>query len=218
MAATIRLYGYWRSAATYRVRIALALKGLAFEEVPVDLMAEAQFAGEVAMHNPANAVPIVIDGGPALTQSLAIIEYLEERYPDPPLYPRDAHARAAVRAFALISIADAHPLQVPRVRRRLAGQLGASEADINAWSQHWYELALEAMEERLGARSRHTAFCFGETPGVADIALAAHLAGARALGMTLARYPHVAAVHERCTALEAFVRHAPEALKPAGLA
>lgn len=218
MAATIRLYGFWRSAATYRVRIALALKGLAFEEVPVDLLADAQFAGEVAFHNPANAVPILIDGGPALTQSLAIIEYLEERYPDPPLYPRDRYARAAARAFALISIADAHPLQVPRVRRRLASQLGAGDGDIQAWSTHWYELALDCMEERLGARERQTLFCFGDAPGIADIALAAHLAGARALGMTLARFPHVAAVHERCAALDAFARHAPEALKPAGTA
>jgi maleylacetoacetate isomerase len=214
----IRLYGYWRSAATYRVRIALALKGLTFEEEAVDLMADAQFAGEVAMHNPANAVPVLIDGGPALTQSLAIIEYLEERYPDPPLYPREPSARAAARAFALISIADAHPLQVPRVRRRLVSQFGASEGDIVGWSKHWYELALEAMEERLGARARQTRFCFADAPGIGDIALAAHLAGARGLGITPERYPHVAAIHSRCAALEAFSRLAPEALKPAGMA
>lgn len=218
MAGTLKLYGYWRSAATYRVRIALALKGLAFEEVPVDLMADAQFAGEVAIHNPAHAVPILVDGGPPLTQSLAIIEYLEERYPDPPLYPDEPSARAAARAFALIAIADAHPLQVPRVRRRLASQLGAGDGDIQAWSTHWYELALDCMEERLGARQRQTPFCFGESPGIADIALAGHLAGTRALGMTLERYPHVASVHQRCAALDAFSRHAPEALKPAGMA
>ena len=138
-ATTIKLYGYWRSAATYRVRIALALKGLAWTETAVDVAAGEQFTREFAARNPQHAVPVLLDGGTPLTQSLAIIEYLEERYPEPPLLPKALPERAAVRAFALISIADAHPLQVPRVRRYLMRELAASEAATRAWARHWFE-------------------------------------------------------------------------------
>ena len=213
-ATTIKLYGYWRSAATYRVRIALALKGLAWTETAVDVAAGEQFTREFAARNPQHAVPVLLDGGTPLTQSLAIIEYLEERYPEPPLLPKALPERAAVRAFALISIADAHPLQVPRVRRYLMRELAASEAATRAWARHWFEEAFAAMQAQLVARERDSAFCFGDTPGLADIALAAHAAGAATVDVAVEDYPRLAAILERCQQLDAFALNSPQALAP----
>ncbi len=177
----LELYGYWRSQAAYRVRIAMSLKGLEWREHLVDLLKGEQFAGAVAEHNPHHAVPVLIDGsasgrpgaGPdaprILTQSLAIIDYLDDLHPNPPLLPVDAYERAKVRAFSLIAIADSHPLVVPRVRKRLAEQLKASPADVTAWNNHWQTLASAAMEKTLAERTRQTPFCFGDEPGLADM-------------------------------------------------
>ena len=212
----IKLFGYWRSQATYRVRIALALKGLEWEETPVDVLSNAQYAGEIAQHNPQHAVPVLIDNGRPLTQSLAIIEYLEERYPRPHLLPEDPYMRAQVRSFALISVADSHPFQVPRVGTYLATQLSASEADIKSWAQYWQTQALQAMEARLAQRQHATPYCFSDTPALADICLAAQVSSAMLLDTPTETYTAVHAVYTRCLKLDAFAAHSPQALKPDG--
>lgn len=208
-----QLYGYWRSQAAYRVRIALSLKGQEWQEDFVDLQKGEQFAGPVAQHNPNNTVPVLIDGPRVLTQSFAILEYLEECYPEPPLLPAEPYARARARGFALICVADGHPIVVPRARKRLAQQFGASENDIKSWVQHWQTLALQAMESELDARDAPSPFCYGETPGFADIGLAAHVAGAENSDTPLEGFPRVMAINQRCHELEAFSETAPQVIR-----
>ena len=208
-----KLYGFWRSLATYRVRIALSLKGQSFDETLVDLLAGEQFGGDVAKYNPHHTVPVLIDGATALTQSFAILEYLEERFPEPPLLPADPLARAEARALALTTVADAHPLTVPRVRKRLAEQFGAGDADIQSWAQHWQHSALTAIETRLAARAVQHPFCCGPAPGIADICIASHLAGSALFGTPLDAFPITTAIHARCQALEAFSQTAPTVIR-----
>lgn len=208
-----QLYGYWRSQAAYRVRIALSLKGKTWNEELVDLLKGEQFAGAVAKHNPHHTVPVLIDGPLVLTQSLAIMEYLEERYPQPPLLPGDLYLRARVRAFSLIAVADCHSLVVPRARKRLAEQLRASPEDVSAWINHWQTLALEAMERTLREREVQSSFCFGAEPGLADICLAAHVAGCQNSATPTDGFPVITAINQRCHELEAFSTTAPLVIK-----
>lgn len=215
MTGIIEIYGYWRSVATYRVRVALALKGLGWVEHPVDLLAGDQFGRDFAGLNPQSVVPVLVVDGHALTQSLAIIEYLEERYPTPALLPGDRFLRAEVRSFAMIAIADAHPLQVPRVRKSLAGEFGAEAAGIAKWCGHWQSLALRSMEKRIASYREMGGFCFGAEPTLADIALCGQVFTAQGLGIGCSEFPVVDAVFRRCQALEAFSKHSPEALNPA---
>lgn len=217
MTASIELYGFWRSVATYRVRVALALKGLAWVEHPVDLLAGEQFAATFSGLNPQSVVPVLVVDGRPLTQSMAIIEYLDERYPSPPLLPADPLSRAEVRSFAMIAVSDAHPLQVPRVRNSLATELGASPAAITRWCSRWQLLALQSMEMRLANQAKTDSFCFGHTPTVADIALCGQVFTSEALGLSLADYPRLASIFQNCKAIEAFSRHSPQALQPASL-
>src|SRR4051794_24832875 len=146
----IRMYGFWRSAAAFRVRIALNLKGLAYQETMVDIDVGDQYTAEYKAINPQSAVPSVfVDDGPPLTQSLAIMEYLEETHPEPALLPKDARGRARVRSLALLFAADHHPLIVPRVRRYLADQFKLDEAQRQAWIRHWFREGLAQAETRL---------------------------------------------------------------------
>ncbi len=195
----------------------MALKGLDWEETSVDLLAGEQFQGDIAAHNPQHAVPVLIDGGPPLTQSLAIIEYLEECYPRPALFPQDPYARAAARSFALTTIADAHPFTVPRVRKHLATRFGADDTEMKSWIRHWQEQALQAMEERLATRQLDASFCFGDQPGIADIGLASHVSSAMMNDTPIDEYANVTAIYQRCLGLEAFASHSPQALKPDGI-
>jgi maleylacetoacetate isomerase len=191
------------------VRIALSLKGKAWQEELVDLLKGEQFAGGVAQHNPHHAVPVLIDGPRVLTQSFAILEYLEECYPEPPLLPADPYMRARVRAFALLPVSDCHAMVVPRARKRLVEQLGASEQDVNDWINHWQTLVLEALEAQLAARETASPYCFGTAPGLADICLAAHVAGCQNAGTPVDRFERVMDINQRCHTLEAFSSTAP---------
>jgi maleylacetoacetate isomerase len=211
-----QLYGYWRSQAAYRVRIAMALKGQEWKEELVDLLKGEQFSGAVAKHNPHHTVPVLIDGPTVLTQSLAIIEYLNEIYPSPPLLPADPLTRARVRALSLIAVADCHSLVVPRARKRLTEQFKATPADITAWSNYWQTLALTAMERALNEREKQTPFCFGNTPGLADICLAGHVAGCQNSETPFEGFPRVVEINNRCHQLPAFRDNHPWVIRDQG--
>jgi maleylacetoacetate isomerase len=216
-AQPLQLFGFWRSLATYRVRIGLRLKGIAWTEEIVDLLAGEQYRDSFAARNPQQRLPVLVLGdGRMLAQSLAILEYLDEARPEPPLWPEDRYRRACARQFALISIADSHPLIVPRIRHHLARTFNADEAAIEAWGRHWMDQGLSAMEALLARPERSQgAFCYGDRPGIADIALASHCAGAGYFDCPLDPYPAVRAILERCMALPAFSETHPLAVKPA---
>jgi len=213
MKTSVELFGFWRSLASYRVRIALALKGVVVNETSVNLLEGEQFKGEVARLNPQNSLPVVLHEDTSLTQSLAILEYLEECFPSPPLLPTNPIDRAVVRSFALITIADAHPLIVPRARKRLVTQFNASDEAVDAWAQHWLRLGLEAMETRLQERQRSTRFCFTDSPSIADIGLASHVAGASFFGVDMNKFLAINATMTQINELDEFISTAPLKMK-----
>ncbi|MBW4091704.1 MAG: maleylacetoacetate isomerase [Proteobacteria bacterium] len=206
----MKMYGFWRSAAAFRVRIALNLKRLAFEEEMIDLDAGEQNLPAYRAVNPQEVVPsVIIDGAPPMYESLAIIEYLDEIYRDPPLLPADARGRARVRALSLIWAADHHPLIVPRVRRYLAETLGVDEPGRTAWIRHWFAEGLRIGEARMAADAETGSFCHGDTPTMADLCLMSQAMGARGFGIDLAAYPTVARIVDACLAQDAFARALP---------
>jgi maleylacetoacetate isomerase len=206
----IQLYGFWRSSAAFRVRAALNLKGLAYTETMVDIDAGAQFDPAYLALNPQGAVPcLVIAGGPPIIQSLAILEYLEELYPQPALLPPDALGRARVRSLALVFAADHHPLLVPRVRRHLAEALGADEAQQAAWSAHWVRQSLVQGEARLAGDPATGRFCHGDTPTFADLCMLSQVMSARLLKMDTTDLPTVNRVADAAFADEAIARAHP---------
>lgn len=205
------LYDYFRSSASYRVRIALNLKGLAYDSVPVSLLDNAQRAPEYLSKNPQGLVPALLDGEQLLTQSLAICEYLEETYPQPALLPNDAIGRARVRALALSIACDIHPLNNLRVLRRLEAQFTADQAGKDAWYQHWIQSGFEAFEQQI--QSTHGHYCFGDTVTLADLALVPQVYNARRFNCDLSAYPTMLAIEQRCLALDAFARATPEAVQ-----
>ena len=188
------LHGYWLSLATYRVRTALKLKGIAFEERMHDLFGGHQDLPTFRTLNPAGAVPALEGGTPEpLTQSLAILEWLEETHTTRPLLPPDAAGRARVRAMFLLAAADTHPLAVPRVQKRLAAQFDADAAAIREWAAHWYREGLSAYEALLPEGATR---CYNETLSLADLALASHLIGAERFGVDMSAFARVAMVGE----------------------
>lgn len=214
MSDQLKLYGFWRSLAAFRVRVALALKGLDFSEDMVDLMEGEQHSDQFKSLNPQARLPVLVADGEALAQSLAILEYLEETHPDPSLLPQAPIARAKARAFALINIADTHPLVIPAARKRLADQFGADEDAVSAWAQYFHELGLGQMEALLeDHRARGWRFAFGDQPSVADIALASHVAGSNFFGASLDAAPTVQKIFAACMELGAFSENAPMAVK-----
>jgi maleylpyruvate isomerase len=202
------LRGYWRSSAAYRVRIALNLKGLTARHLPVNLLKGEQ--REAAHHaiNPAGLVPVFEEGSFRLSQSLAIIEYLDETHPEPPFLPGDARRRAEIRALALDVVADIHPIGNARVLARLAELYGADAGARAAWNRHWIGLGFTAIEARLAASARRLAF--GDAPTLADICLVPQVYNARRFGLDLAPYPIITAIDAYATALPAFAAAAPE--------
>ena len=200
----MKLYTYYRSQASFRVRIALNLKGVAREDSFLHLEKGDQFAPAYRAINPQMVVPTLIDGDVKLFQSLAILEYLEERYPEPPLLPADPVARAWVRGIALINAADSHPLIVPRVRHYVTDVLKVSDKQRLAWIRHWLGAGLEAIEALLAEHSSSGVFCHGDGPTIADICLVTQVTPAKTFNLPLDPYPGVMRIYENCMAIRAF--------------
>jgi maleylacetoacetate isomerase len=206
----MKLYTYWRSLATFRVRIALNLKGLSYEPVYVDLDAGDQKRPEFKSVNPQMVIPALVeDDGNILFQSLAILEYLNETHPEPPLLPADPRARARVRALALIAVADSHPLIVPRVRNHLAATLNVDEDGRLAWVRHWFTAGLEAYEGHLARDPATGTYAHGEQVTMADICLVSHAIGHQVFKGTLEAYPTVKRIVETCMRDERFAKAQP---------
>ena len=206
----MKLYDYFRSSAAYRVRIALNLKRLSPARAFVHLRRGAQRADEYLELNPQGLVPsLITDGGDVLTQSLAIIEWLDETHPAPPLLPSDASGRARVRSLALAIACDIHPLNNLRVLNYLTGTLGATDEQKNGWYRYWCDVGLEALETRLARDAATGAFCHGASPTLADICLVPQLANARRVSLDLAPYPTLLRIEDACLALPAFAGAAP---------
>jgi maleylacetoacetate isomerase len=205
---SIQVYGFWRSIASFRVRVALRLKGLPFEETSIDILSGEQFKPDYAAVNAERVVPTFIHNGHSIFQSLAIIEYLDDIQPKPRLIPEDAKERAYARSLALMTIADAHPLVVPRVRNHLAQTFGADAKAIEDWGKHWTTEGL-ATYERLLALRAPAPFALGAEPGLADICIAGHVVGAQYLKLELDAFPEVASLADRCFAMPAFATSHP---------
>ena len=199
----MKLYTYWRSLATFRVRMTLNLKGLAYTPIYVDLDAGQQNAPQFKAVNPQMVIPALVeDDGNVLYQSMAIMEYLNEVHPAPPLLPTDPRGRARVRALSLITVADSHPLIVPRVRNHLGNALGLDDAGKIAWVRHWFAAGLDAYEAHLARDKATGTYCHGDALSMADICLVSHVAGHRVFKGTIDTHPTVARIYERCLADE----------------
>jgi maleylpyruvate isomerase len=209
----VKLYGYFRSSATYRVRIALNLKGISWESVVVDLRApvSAQHTSEFRTLNPHGLIPVLADAECTLTQSLAILEYLEETHPQPPLLPREPAARAEVRALALAVACDIHPLNNLRVLNYLRTQLGQDETAVNAWYAHWVTQGFQALERDAGRLSGDGRHMYGSTATLADVCLVPQMANARRFNCDLTPYPTLRAICAHLESLPAFAQAAPQA-------
>ncbi|OLU27396.1 maleylacetoacetate isomerase [Pseudomonas sp. PA15(2017)] len=210
----LQLYGYWRSSAAYRVRIALNLKGLAYRQVPVHLLRDGgeQHGQAYQALNPQGLVPLLVDdegGGVRIAQSLAIIEYLEEIFPVPAILPADPVARAQVRALALHLACEVHPLNNLRVLQYLSRELGVDDAAKSAWYRHWVAEGLAAVEQ--GAAAYGNAFSLGTRPGYLEACLVPQVYNARRFDCDLDAYRRILALTARCEALEAFRHAAPDA-------
>ncbi|MES2043889.1 MAG: maleylacetoacetate isomerase [Pseudomonadota bacterium] len=206
----IRLYGYWRSSAAYRVRIALALKGVPYEPVEVNLVSGEQRDAAFRVRNPQGLVPALEIDGAVIGQSLAIIDYLEALYPDPPLVPRDPLARAQVLAQALVVAADIHPITNLRVLNRLADQFGADQPAKDEWYRHWIAEGFTALEQMAG----DGLFLGGDAPNLADVCLVPQMYNARRFSLPLDAYPKLVAADAASQALPAIAAVAPERVKP----
>jgi maleylpyruvate isomerase len=207
----MKLYTFFRSSASYRVRIALNLKGLTYEQTPIHLRRGGeQFSERYKAVNPQALVPALEDGGRILTQSLAIIEYLEEKYPQPPLLPSDPYDKALVRSMALVIACEVHPIQNLRVLNHIKKEYDQTDDQVNRWAQHWIDLGLSALEQLIVGQPRRGQFCFGDTPTLADICLVPQLGNARRYGCDLAQYPTIVSIEKNCVTIPAFANAAPE--------
>ena len=205
----IKLYNFFRSGTSHRLRIALNLKGLATQYVPVDLRTEAHLQDDFKAVNPQQLVPALAVDGKVLIQSPAIIEWLEEEHPAPALLPRHADDRAHVRALAAIVGCDVHPINNRRVLEYLRKHFGADQDAINTWCGTWISAGFDAYEALLAADTQRAGYSFGSTPSLADVYLIPQIEGARRFNVDLARWPLIMEVDASCGALEAFRRAAP---------
>jgi maleylacetoacetate isomerase/maleylpyruvate isomerase len=204
----MQLYNYFRSSASYRVRIALALKGLEYDYKAVHLQKNEHLAESYAAVSAARLVPLLQDGDKVLTQSLAIIEYLDETHPEPALLPGTAVERARIRALALDIACEIHPVDNLRVLRYLTREMKVSEDDKNRWYRHWVETGLEVVERQLAAQP--ATFCHGETPTLADCVLVPQIFNAHRMDCRLDHVPNVVRVFDACMKLDAFEQTRPE--------
>src|SRR3981081_3952310 len=206
---SIKIYGFWRSIASFRVRVALRLKGLPFEEIPIDILSGEQFKpGGYEAINAERVVPTLIHDGHSVFQSLAIIEYLDDMQLQPRLVPADTKERAYARSLALMTVADAHPLVTPRVRNHLAKTFGADAKAIEDWGRHWTTEGI-ATYERLLARRAPAPFALGAEPGLADICIAGPAVGGHFLKLELTAFPAVSCLSDRCFEMPAFATSHP---------
>src|ERR1700676_2817899 len=205
---SIQVYGFWRSIASFRVRVALRLKGLPFEETPIDILSGEKIKPRYYAINPEHVVTTFIHDGKSLFQSTGIMEYLDDIKPRPRLLPEDARERAYARSLALMTIADAHALVVPRVRHHLAKTFGADAKAIENWGKHWTTEGLSTYE-RLLSRRAPAPFALGAEPGLADICIAGQVVGAHFLKLELGTFPMVAGLAERCFKMPEFATSHP---------
>jgi len=210
----MKLYDYYRSTASYRVRIALHLKQLPYEIIPVNLiyLGGEQHTPAYKKINPQGLVPALdLDTNTQpITQSLAILEYLEETYPTPPLLPKHARARAEIRSLALLIASDMHPLNNLRVLKQLRTQFNASDDDVKIWYHHWLELGFDAFEDKLKYRPQDGDFCYGQHISFADICLIPQVYNAHRFDFSLTKYPLIRNIADACLKLEAFYDTAPD--------
>ena len=212
----MKLYNFFRSGTSHRLRIALNLKGLAVDYVPVDLRTEQHLQAAYKALNPQGLVPALVDGDQVLIQSPAIIEWLEERYPSPALLPQGDRQRAHVRALAAMVGCDIHPINNRRILEYLRQQFKADEAAINAWCATWISAGFVAFEALLAADKSRGDFCFGGRPGLADVYLVPQVESARRFKVDMTRWPLISAVDAACMKLDAFEQAAPMKQPDAG--
>ncbi len=205
---SIQVYGFWRSIASFRVRVALRLKGLAFEEIPIDILSGEQFEPGYEAVNAERVVPTLVHDGHSVFQSLAIIEYLDDIQPNPRLIPEDAKERAYARSLGLMTISDAHPLVTPRVRNHLAKTFGADAKAIESWATHWTTEGLATYERLLACRAP-APYALGTEPGLADICIAGQVVSAHFLKLELSTFPRVSRLADRCFEMPAFATSHP---------
>jgi maleylacetoacetate isomerase len=204
------LFAFWRTSATYRVRVALNLKGLTAHETIINLDAGEQRSEAFLKVNPLGAIPALIEKGHApLTQSLAILEFIDELQPAPPLLPQGLHARARVRSLAAMLATDTHPLITPRVKKYLTGTSHFDDAAWRAWQVQWFSTGLLAIEQRLASEPETGKFCHGDTPTIADICLASIVAMTRVFKITVADIPTIDRIIAHCDAMDAFAKAEP---------
>lgn len=212
MAESIRLYGYWRSSAAYRVRIALNLKGLAYDSVAVHLARDGgeQYAPEFKHLNPQSRVPVLLHGNRILRQSLAIVEYLDETWPTPPLLPVGPRDRARVRALAQLIACDIHPINNVSVLRFLEDAWSVPQPEREHWVRHWIEQGFRAMEDMLTEGHATGSFCEGDVPSLADCCLVPQVYNAHRFSVDMAAYPTIVRINENCLTLPEFDAARPE--------
>ena len=205
-------YGFFRSSASYRLRIGTNLKGLSVDYVPVHLSKNGgeQHLPAYVKLNPQHLVPVLVDGEHVLTQSMAILEYLDETHPEPAIMPRDPASRARVRALGQIVACDIHPINNLRILNYLKGPLKVSEEATNEWYRHWVKLGLDAFESLVAGHPDTGTFCHGNVPTLADICLVPQIYNAQRFKCPLDSYPTIVRIHEACQKLDAFDRARPE--------
>lgn len=204
------LFAFWRTSATYRVRVALNLKGLKAHERIVNIDAGEQRSEAYLKINPLGGIPTLVEAGhPPLTQSAAILEFLDEIHPSPSLLPADPHARARVRGIAAMLTADTHPLVTPRIKKYLTTTGGFDDAAFRAWQLHWFTTGLAAVEQRLASEPATGKFCHGDQPTIADICLASIIAVMRVFKMTVPDTPTIDRIIANCDAHDAFAKADP---------